>query len=147
MQAFKSSVLVNFGMGSFDFILEKEKSLCPMCHKFVYPMNCGFNNCSYRITGVKLDETGCGITKYQMEKWENVGNYYETYDNKKSGNAKWINLKFHTKKNEERNRCSICNDYCDEKIKCGHSNHAYCVRELENISGKIDPVCPQCIGI
>jgi len=145
-QAFKSRVLVNLGFGSFDLILQKERSLCPICHKFVNPINCGFSNCNYRITGVKLAENGIGITKFQMDKWENVGDYYETYDEKKSGHAKWTNLKFHTRDNAT-SKCSICQNECDEKIKCNHSMHISCLKGLEDANGKTDPVCPQCIGV
>ena len=49
-----SKSFVNLRFGTFDLILQKEKSLCPQ--KFVNPLNCGFNNCSYRISGLKISE-------------------------------------------------------------------------------------------
>ena len=146
-QAFKSAVLINFGLGCFDVILERERSICPMCNSYVVPTNCGFNNCSFRMTGIKITENGVERQKFQMEKWEKAGNYYQTYNNKKTGSVKWLNLKFHTSRCQEQIECAICLWPCQEKLGCGHSNHPNCLEKLENANGFQERTCPQCLGV
>jgi len=79
--------------GSFDLILDKDKCKCPMCHKYVAPKTCGFNNCSYRFTGIKLIN---GETqRFVSDKWIEVENKYQYYDPTTSGEVIWIQLKIH----------------------------------------------------
>ena len=65
-------------MGTFDLILQVDKSLCPMCKSFIRPITCGFNCCMYRMTGIKIKDNKA--IRFESPEWVEVGDNFLYYD-------------------------------------------------------------------
>ncbi len=73
---------------------ENQKTNCPLCHKYVKPVLCALNNCSWRYLGIK--ETTEGNIKVKCE-WKTVGNHYQRFE--ESSQVYWSSLVIETKLN------------------------------------------------
>ena len=65
---------------------------CPICHTYVQPVTCAFNNCMWRYLGIK--QTSKGPERCKSE-WANAGDSYHRFD--ESSQAKWASLVLETK--------------------------------------------------
>ena len=141
-KAFNKSVLISVGFGCFDLILDADKHVCPLCKKYVNPMNCGFNNCQYRMTGIKIDNITGQPSRFQSSSWVTVGNYFQTYDPKVSGECIWTHLKIHARElpkpesqaqreKEPLNACFVCKKTTSNApMSCGHYVHSGCYQKI-----------------
>ena len=129
-KAYKHRVIVNMHIGTFDLILQVNKSVCPMCQSFVQPITCGFNNCLYRMTGIKIKENK--VIRFTSPDWVKVGNSYLYHDPDISGEVQWTQLKIHTRdfNSSDDKQCFLCKANTKETIKCGHPVHQECFMKL-----------------
>ena len=149
--AFQEQVIMNMGIGTFDMMLDTEKSekcKCPMCKEFVEPKSCGFNNSCYTYSGIKAVENK-KPQRIVKQEWIDVGNLYNCFDPRSSGVAQWVNLKIYTKrkpiKPEQQGICCLlCRTSVKEtksKPECGHVFHDECYDRLMDGLGKECPLC------
>ncbi|CAF0876784.1 unnamed protein product [Adineta steineri] len=56
--AFEHKVIMNQGIGQFNIITNSTiiNSQCPLCHTNIQPTTCAFNQCLWRLTGVKKQD-------------------------------------------------------------------------------------------
>jgi len=161
--AFNKMVIMNMGFSSFDLIVDVEKKKdfleCPMCNNFVYPLTCGLNNCWWRFSGVKEDESNQSIVR----EWAKVNNEYLRFSPEDAGVVIWsrllievrpvstVQVQSHsTQKTEVLTNlspndifCCIClssSDSLIEKLECNHSYHSECIQKWKKCSLS----CPIC---
>lgn len=117
----------------------------------------GFNNCEYRVMGIKI-EPGKGEVAVKSE-WKKAADEYTFWDKKEVGVGvvKWRRLDLHVRcagfKSSpvvtECDNCSICFHQfsaANEELlalRCKHVFHAYC---LDSWTSKGNPMCPLCRG-
>ena len=141
----------------FDLILDAGLVCCPICHKKVIPKKPGFNNCFYRIEGIKAEEELDG--EIFIKDWKRVGNNYETYNEGEAGEAKWKRLQFFIRpltcvghsitKLPVPSHCAICFDKMEHPIStltCGHHFHEDCIEgwDATCITDHKKTTCPLC---
>lgn len=164
-KAYLRLVIVNIGpqvcyqLGTSD----KRESKCPMCHKFVNPVTCGFYNCKYRFLGTKQTENGA--VKIKTE-WKETGKNYFRFD--ENNKAQWANLVIETRRglvpedSQDYNlyyrynyvkdttsevKCTICLNDQDNimvTLHCGHKFHFPCIDQWYHHL-KCCPICQESI--
>jgi hypothetical protein len=73
--AFEHRVIINQGIGQFNIITNSTviTGQCPLCKTVVQPTTCAFNQCSWRLIGVK--EGNSNITT----EWQNATDEYHRW--------------------------------------------------------------------
>ena len=66
---------------------------CPVCKKFVKPLTCAFNNCTWKHIGRRMTQNGSEI---QKSDWANVGDEYFRFN--ESNQVEWASLVLETKR-------------------------------------------------
>lgn len=140
-------VIMNFKMGTFDLMLDTEKCVCPMCKEYVEPKSCGFNNCAYTISGIKVGSNG-KPERLAKQEWIEVGDEYKYFDPRGSGVVNWLNLKIYTKERPWGDKKGTCCMLCKKsiignvgKMTCGHIYHDECQAKVAEELGKDCPLC------
>ena len=141
-------VIMNLEMGTFDLMLDTEKCKCPMCQEYVEPKSCGFNNCIYTISGIKLGSNG-KPERLAKQDWIEVENQYKYFDPRSSGEVNWLNLKIYTKykpylPEKKGVCCMLCKNAISGgvgKMACGHIYHDECQAKMQEEIGKDCPLC------
>jgi len=152
-EAFGEWVIINKGIGTYDFVYDEHRNRCPMCFGYVKAEKCAFNNCRYGYTGIKLGEKGQAPQKVISQEEIEVENYYKLFDPKTTGSARWLTLKIVTKDLEDHSVkkgviCGICREKVDVKedgigevkLDCAHLFHDVCLQKIKNIT----PLCTYC---
>jgi len=148
-KAFKSGVIINKGMGVYDVINDDHKNKCPMCSSYVRIEKCAFNNCSYKYTGMKMQNNGQPTQKITCQQEIEVGNEYKEFNAEMTGKAVWTTLKILTKKSTNRTvlkgecskgiACGLCQKDVKanmRKLKCSHLFHDECRQRFMNITSR-----------
>lgn len=92
-RAHGQQVIIGIGFQKFDLISDPNKSTtqCPMCHKFVNPITCSFNNCWWKWSGIKqMNPTEAPISCSRH--WTYADDAYYHFDHKISGTVIWRKL-------------------------------------------------------
>ena len=166
-RAYNHSVIGNFSFGMFD--IKKIELCCPMCWTKIEKENLGFNNCFYKMRGIKADSQDVFSTP-----WTKVGDVYRTWDKDEAGSVEWEDMMVYVKeltwgifmpgsKGLEvpvAEHCAICfermrnwenmTDWTDVlMLKCHHSYHFSCWKEWEDasLSRNNDITCPLCRAV
>ncbi|CAF1225132.1 unnamed protein product [Adineta steineri] len=95
-QAFEHKVIKNQGIGKFNIINNSIiiTSECPLCNISIQPTVCAFYQCSWKVSGVKLDETNKMLSSTKAIDWQTTTNdYYRWEDNLTS----WTQLTIETR--------------------------------------------------
>jgi len=97
-EAYNKLVICPIGLGIFNINFDIDKIFCPMCHDLVDLETIGFTKCQYGFGGLKREGNKIIRLKNQFTP---VGRYYERYDEKKAGTAKFSNLTIVAKENAD----------------------------------------------
>lgn len=94
-EAFEQKVVINQGIGKFNAVTNSiiTKSKCPLCGAAVSPTTCAFNQCSWRLTGVKQDDSKKNSTI--TTDWQNTIHDYHRYEDSLTS---WLQLTIETRK-------------------------------------------------
>ena len=168
-KAYGQMVIMNMGIPiCYQLNMPSQKpTKCPICHTYVQPVTCAFNNCMWRYLGIK--QTSKGPERCKSE-WANAGDSYHRFDESK--NSQWTSLVLETKFDELRSRddcnyqastqglkrktvqlsdefeCAICLENTTKhettmlSAKCSHSFHRSCLTTW-NLYCSTCPVCRQ----
>lgn len=100
-EAFNHSVIIPIGYKRFDILNDSDgqTSQCPVCHKFVEPLTCGFNNCWWRFEGKKQDKEG-DEPKQCSSDWRFANNAYHYFDQQATDSVIWRKLIIEAVKNK-----------------------------------------------
>lgn len=171
-KAFNQLVLCNKNFGTFD--LMKITTNCPMCSVQIKPKNAGFNNCLYRIRGLKRNS----IEQFHVQ-WTHVGNHYQTWEASEAGYVEFDMLQIEAVSDYKKpqmkgpnnqtlvlqtNDCAICfdelsflenkliileNEPCISALKCGHVFHLRCWKEWCSKKNELSApkTCPLCRSV
>ena len=93
-RAYNQQVIIPIGYIKFDLIddVDGTTSKCPICHTYVQPTNCSFNNCWWKFSGKKVGEPGKPPVRCVSEKWEHADNAYHCFNEKISSVISWLKL-------------------------------------------------------
>ncbi|CAF2942600.1 unnamed protein product [Rotaria sp. Silwood2] len=64
---------------------------CPICHEYVEPLTCAFNNCWWKWTGIKQESKGKAPTQCSGD-WRYADNAYHYFVEQISGIVTWKQL-------------------------------------------------------
>lgn len=144
-EAYKQEVVCPINKRVFDIIYDCDIVKCPVCKKNFNQQTCGFYECSYTWTGIKVEKNSA-IKKIIVQKWTSSGKNFLHFDPHQNGMANWKLLKILTKlrdSNESLN-CGVClaslESSC-KKLKCEHSFHEKCLNKIEST---LEITCPLC---
>jgi hypothetical protein len=96
-QAFEHKVLINKGIRQFNVVTNSTviTSQCPLCETTVQPTTCMFYQCSWRLIGVKQDNSNTSSSSSITTEWEDSTQDYQRWaDNFTS----WSQLTIETRK-------------------------------------------------
>jgi len=149
-QAFGCYVIINKGMGTYDLVYNQHENKCPMCLMYVKIEKCGFNNCRYGYTRIKLQEGGLPPQKVTSQEEIEVGDCYKLFDPEMTGKANWLTLKIVTKYVDDKTAkkgliCGICREevkVSGGQFDCSHVYHDECLQRFR--SGDIGQFCAFC---
>ena len=88
--AFEHKVIINQGIGQCKIITNSTviTAQCPLCQTMVQPTTCAFNRCSWRLVGVKENES-------TTADWQDASNEYHRWTDSFSS---WSELTVETRK-------------------------------------------------
>jgi len=146
-EAFEKMVVMNKGIGTYDIVQDQYKNKCPMCKTYVKVEKCGFNNCIYGYSGIKLQQGEQPRQKVTCQEEIEVGDYYKLFDPEITGKLVWLTLKIVTKeldygKNAKKGViCGICrqevkgvvNEGDEKKLDCNHVFHDECLQRVKDL--------------
>ncbi|MCQ2816256.1 MAG: hypothetical protein MJ252_03215 [archaeon] len=145
-EANKKKVICPIGLSLFDYGLEQDKIVCPLCKNNIDPYKLGLSKCYFKLQGVKIEknkEIEIKSSVYKMTEGD-----FEYFSRKKAGVYSWEQVKLICQPINEKegaqlaNYCSICRDVLiDEEVKenkdnnyktfeCGHISHKECLEKL-----------------
>jgi hypothetical protein len=89
--AFEHKVIINQGIGQFNIITNSTviTGQCPLCKITVQPTTCAFNRCSWRLIGVKDDNSN------MTTEWQNATDEYHRWTDSFTS---WSQLTVETRK-------------------------------------------------
>eukprot|EP00051_Salpingoeca_urceolata_P028368 m.5700 g.5700 ORF g.5700 m.5700 type:complete len:136 (-) comp2441_c0_seq2:34-441(-) len=124
-----------------------------MCEQPVVPLKPGFNNCMYRIAGIKAGEN-----MVVGEPWTRCDDEYTTYDEHQAGIVSWSMLKIYVRPlpasssatRPAPTKCVVCFGefgYGDV-LSCGHGYHTHHLAAVvaRNEKAGRPPCCVLCDG-
>lgn len=93
--AYEHKVIMNQGIGQFKVVTNSTvlNLECPLCGTMVQPTTCAFNQCHWRLVGVKQDESETSSTF--TSEWHDSTNQYHRWTDSFS---LWSQLTIETKK-------------------------------------------------
>jgi hypothetical protein len=93
-QAFENKVIINQGIGQFNVITNSIviTSQCPLCETTVQPTTCAFNQCSWRLIGIKQDNSN---TSNITTEWQDTTHEYHRWTDSFTS---WLQLTIETRK-------------------------------------------------
>jgi len=146
-EAFGQWVVINKGMTTYDQIHDEYQNSCPLCSSYVIVEKCGFNNCLYTYSGVKVQK-GLPSQRVVPQKEIEVGDHYKSFDPQIVGKATWTELKIMTKKICSKSAmkeaaCGICRkevEFDKKVLDCSHLYHEKCLPKI----AKITKDCARC---
>jgi hypothetical protein len=96
-EAFEHKVIINQGVGKFHVVTNSTvtTSKCPLCMNSVKPVVCAFYQCSWRLTGVKRDDSNKSSTSIPTTEWENATHDYHRWEDYLTS---WFQLTVETRK-------------------------------------------------
>lgn len=153
-EAYEKMVVMNMGVPIIYhlYMPNQKPTNCPLCHEYVKPETCAFNNCKWRYVGIR--EYGNDKFKRvpsgdERNIWNEVDNEYYRFEG--FNNESWLNLVLETRKNDHcltsSYICGICFSDTLREIKtldsCKHQFHIDCMDQWFKSSN----VCPTCRSI
>jgi len=109
----KDRVIVMLHFGTFDLRADSDNLECPACGYQVKPITCGFSNCFWKWNGSKVDSSDNECEWSHAEEGS-----YTTFDSKKTGIAKWFDLRIRTSKfNPTNSICGVCCEHIEDEFK------------------------------
>jgi len=96
-QAFEHKVIINQGIGQFNVVTNSTviPSQCPLCETTVQPTTCAFNRCSWRLIGVKQDNSNASSSSNITTEWQDTANEYHRWTDSFTS---WSQLTIETRK-------------------------------------------------
>jgi hypothetical protein len=94
--AFEHKVLMNQGIGQFNIMTNSTVTTlqCPLCGTTVQPTTCAFNRCSWRLIGVKRDDSNISSSTITTD-WEDATHDYHRWADSFTS---WLQLTIETRK-------------------------------------------------
>jgi hypothetical protein len=91
--AHSQKVILKIGYKKFDMLSDVNESTCncPICHEYVEPLTCAFNNCWWNWSGIKQEKKG-KAPKQCSGDWKYADNAYHYFDEEISGTVTWKQL-------------------------------------------------------
>jgi hypothetical protein len=136
--AYNKEVIDPKGVGLFDFILNCDSVICPMCKVKFLPISCGFYNCDYTWNGIKLENNS--PEKFVNQKFQTAGEIFRYFSATTNGIANWIQLKIITRTRNSQDSlylvepcCGLCKKELDnmcKELECKHSYHTECLDKI-----------------
>eukprot|EP00696_Hemimastix_kukwesjijk_P015845 gnl/Hemi2/4089_TR1427_c0_g1_i1.p1 gnl/Hemi2/4089_TR1427_c0_g1~~gnl/Hemi2/4089_TR1427_c0_g1_i1.p1 ORF type:complete len:290 (+),score=71.75 gnl/Hemi2/4089_TR1427_c0_g1_i1:83-952(+) len=130
-------VIMSQRFGRFDLVQDRveEKCFCPLCRQYVNPVRCGFVDCTWKWTGLKIRPNGSN-ERCQSADWTVCDSAYHTMPDD-TVEIPWASLMIFTKENPvpDYTPCSICLDHIRaappgaeplHTAPCGHAFHQAC---------------------
>ena len=95
--AFEHKVIINQGIGKFNMVMNSKitTSKCPLCGTSILPSTCAFYRCSWRLTGVKHDDSNKNLSS--TTDWQNTTKDYHPWEDSLTT---WSQLTIETKINQ-----------------------------------------------
>jgi hypothetical protein len=95
--AFEHKVVMNQGTGKFNVVTNSKitTSRCPLCDTTVSPTICAFYQCSWRLSGVKYDDSNEKSSSTKSIDWQNAKNDYHRWEDSLTS---WSQLTIETRK-------------------------------------------------
>jgi large subunit ribosomal protein L40e len=147
--AYNKEVIHPQGLGLFDFILNCDSVICPICKVKFLPVSCGFYNCDYTWNGIKVENKS--PEKFVNQKFETAGEIFRYFSATSNGVANWIELKIITRaRNSEdslylvESCCGLCKKKLDnmcKELECKHNYHTECLDKIVYIYEKNCVLC------
>ena len=140
--AFYQLVIIPISLSKFDLILDQSKSKCPVCAQFVKPNTCGFLDCYYSFTGIKISEEGKSPERVRGDWVSAPGDNFTYFNPMKAGIVEWTMLKIHVKNyaSPDTGKCQICHGGNEQEVDvgkmeyqqlaCDHKVHKKCMDDL-----------------
>jgi len=96
-EAFEHKVIINQGYGKFNIVTNSITitSKCPLCGASIQPTVCAFYQCSWRITGVKPDDSNKALLSTKTIDWQNPTHDYHRWEDNLTS---WTQLTIETRK-------------------------------------------------
>lgn len=148
-KAYDKEVICPKGLGMFDLILNCDMALCPICKVAFISVSCGFTDCVYTWSGIKIEENS--PKKYSLQQEEKVGNLFRYFPTVANGMAKWMQLKIISKGIHSdsdifivKPTCGLCKCNLDEtckELQCKHRYHTECLDKVVCIFNKKCVIC------
>jgi hypothetical protein len=81
-EAFEHKVIINQGNGKFNIVTNSIiiTSKCPLCGASIQPTVCAFYKCSWRVTGVKPDDSNKASLSTKTIDWQNATHDYHRWE-------------------------------------------------------------------
>lgn len=100
--AYSQQVVIGIGMSKFDLVLDvsQDTCKCPICHKYVEPIRCGFNNFDWRWSGIKQMPGKAPEKCSSGDGWRYADDAYHYFDESISGEVTWRQLLFETREHQ-----------------------------------------------
>jgi len=96
-EAYEHKVIINRGMGKFTVVNNSIiiTAKCPLCSTNVQPTVCAFYQCSWRLTGIKHDESNKASSSSTTIDWQNAKHDYHRLEDSLTA---WSQLTLETRK-------------------------------------------------
>eukprot|EP00696_Hemimastix_kukwesjijk_P014490 gnl/Hemi2/2849_TR1019_c0_g1_i1.p1 gnl/Hemi2/2849_TR1019_c0_g1~~gnl/Hemi2/2849_TR1019_c0_g1_i1.p1 ORF type:complete len:260 (-),score=44.81 gnl/Hemi2/2849_TR1019_c0_g1_i1:96-875(-) len=149
-------VVINLGLGRFDFVLDRtpQKCRCPDCHQYVEPLCVAFVNCEWKFAGLRAGAAG-QQSQAASSDWSRVDR--GTYHTLPADDSSWVRLMYYTRPlsllpqqpvSETDAKCSICQTAFLDGLPhqdlppCGHRFHVACLDQWFAGGDRSCPCCP-----
>jgi hypothetical protein len=89
----KGRIIHQWGKRNFDFFADEHLCACPVCHKYVQPISCGFYDTRWKISGIKKAGRGSPPEKVPSQ-WHTAAKEdgYITFDDNLTEQVEWKEL-------------------------------------------------------
>ena len=96
-EAYEHKVIINYGIGKFNIVTNSTvtTSKCSLCSKSIQPTICAFYQCSWRLIGVKHDESNKNSSSSTITDRQNATNDYHRWEDSLTS---WSQLTIETRK-------------------------------------------------
>jgi hypothetical protein len=96
-EAYEHKVIMNYGMEKFKAVIDSiiKPSKCPLCGASVQPTVCAFYQCSWRLIGVKHNDSNKSSSSSTTTDWQDATNDYHRLEDSLTS---WSQLTIETRK-------------------------------------------------
>jgi hypothetical protein len=90
-EAYLKQAICPIKKNKVNLVFDFKFIVCPLCKKQSDPIACGFSNCFYKFSGIKVTDDG-EKEDFKSSEYTHVGNNYRIFDATESGKIRWRSL-------------------------------------------------------